>query len=67
MAPGIILSITFFMATGLTTLSFVIERKEGLLERSIVSGIFSVQIKQIVYYKVFYFRGVKYSRISQLG
>ena len=38
MAPGIILSITFFMATGLTALSFVLERKQGLLDRSLVAG-----------------------------
>ncbi|OWF47833.1 ABC transporter G family member 20 [Mizuhopecten yessoensis] len=44
MAPGIILSITFFMATGLTTLAFVVEKKEGLLERSIVSGMTPFEI-----------------------
>ncbi|XP_060081925.1 ABC transporter G family member 20-like [Ylistrum balloti] len=44
MAPGIILSITFFMATGLTTLAFVMEKKEGLLERSMVSGMTPFEI-----------------------
>ncbi|XP_068207094.1 ABC transporter G family member 20-like [Palaemon carinicauda] len=39
MAPGVILSITYFMAVGLTALSFVIERKEGLLDRSWVAGV----------------------------
>ena len=39
MAPGVILSITYFMAVGLTALSFIIERKEGLLERSWVAGV----------------------------
>lgn len=44
MAPGIVLSITFFMATGLTTLSFVLERKEGLLERGFVAGLTAFEI-----------------------
>ncbi|XP_078325748.1 ABC transporter G family member 20-like isoform X1 [Crassostrea virginica] len=43
-APGIILSITFFMATGLTTLSFVIEKKEGLLDRSLTAGMSAFEI-----------------------
>ncbi|XP_023931598.1 ABC transporter G family member 23-like, partial [Lingula anatina] len=37
MAPGIIISITFFMACGLTALAFVLERKEGLLDRSLTT------------------------------
>ncbi|KAI0241754.1 ABC transporter G family member 20 [Lamellibrachia satsuma] len=44
MAPGIILSITFFMATGLTALSFVLERKQGLLDRSFVAGVTAVEV-----------------------
>ncbi|CAH1797733.1 unnamed protein product, partial [Owenia fusiformis] len=44
MAPGIILSITFFMATGLTTLSFVLEGKQGLLDRSLVAGVNTVEV-----------------------
>ncbi|XP_069787823.1 ABC transporter G family member 20 isoform X2 [Narcine bancroftii] len=43
-APGAILSITFFLALGLTTLSFVIERKEGLLERGWVAGVHSLEV-----------------------
>ncbi|XP_056011638.1 ABC transporter G family member 20-like [Ostrea edulis] len=43
-APGIILSITFFMATGLTTLAFVIEKKEGLLDRSLTAGMSAFEI-----------------------
>lgn len=39
MAPGICNSITFFMATGLTTLAFVLERKEGNYERNLVNGV----------------------------
>lgn len=37
-------SITFFMATGLTTLSFVIEKKEGLLDRSLTAGVSAFEI-----------------------
>ncbi|XP_052062173.1 ABC transporter G family member 20-like isoform X2 [Mytilus californianus] len=44
MAPGIILSITFFMATGLTTLVFVTEKKEGLLDRCMVAGVSAFEI-----------------------
>jgi hypothetical protein len=29
MAPGVILSITYFMAVGLTSISFIIERRKG--------------------------------------
>lgn len=32
-------SITFYLAVGLTALSFVLERKEGLLDRCWVAGI----------------------------
>ncbi len=39
MAPGVILSIAFLAAVALTALAFVMERKEGLLERSLVAGI----------------------------
>lgn len=31
-------SITFYLAVGLTALSFVLERKEGLLDRCWVAG-----------------------------
>ncbi|KAK8406150.1 hypothetical protein O3P69_007102 [Scylla paramamosain] len=44
MAPGVILTITYFMAVGLTALSFIIERKEGLLDRSWVSGVQSSEV-----------------------
>lgn len=33
-----LLSITFYLAVGLTALSFVLERKEGLLDRCCVAG-----------------------------
>ncbi|XP_066552785.1 ABC transporter G family member 20 [Amia ocellicauda] len=41
--PGAILSITFYLAVGLTALSFVIERKEGLLDRCWVAGVSSLE------------------------
>ncbi|RWS06338.1 ABC transporter G family member 23-like protein [Dinothrombium tinctorium] len=37
--PGLILGIIYILATGLTSLAFVLERKEGLLERTLVAGI----------------------------
>uniref|UniRef100_A0A7N8YEN3 ATP-binding cassette, sub-family H, member 1 n=1 Tax=Mastacembelus armatus TaxID=205130 RepID=A0A7N8YEN3_9TELE len=36
-------SITFYLAVGLTALSFVLERKEGLLDRCWVAGVSSVE------------------------
>ncbi|XP_072363224.1 ABC transporter G family member 23 [Scyliorhinus torazame] len=42
--PGIILSIAFFLAVGLTALSFVIERREGLLDRCWIAGVSSLEI-----------------------
>ena len=44
MAPGVILSITYFMAVGLTSISFIIERKEGLLDRSWIAGVTSLEV-----------------------
>jgi len=44
MTPGVILSITYFMAVGLTALSFIIERKEGLLDRSWVAGVTATEV-----------------------
>ncbi|XP_054154440.1 ABC transporter G family member 20-like [Oppia nitens] len=41
MAPGVVLSIAFLAAVALTALAFVMERKEGLLERSLVAGVSS--------------------------
>jgi len=50
MTPGIIICITYILAVGLTSLSFVTERKEGLLERTIVAGvkIYEILISQII-------------------
>nr|XP_006817503.1 PREDICTED: uncharacterized protein LOC102803451 [Saccoglossus kowalevskii] len=44
MAPGVILSITFFLAVGLTALTLIIERKEGLLDRSWVAGVNAAEL-----------------------
>jgi ABC-type multidrug transport system permease subunit len=44
MAPGVIVSITYVMATGLTALAFVLEKRDGMLERSQVSGVTTSQI-----------------------
>ncbi|KAF1375473.1 hypothetical protein PFLUV_G00220560 [Perca fluviatilis] len=41
--PGAVLSITFYLAVGLTALSFVLERKEGLLDRCWVAGVSSLE------------------------
>lgn len=44
MAPGVVISITYVMATGLTALAFILEKRDGLLERSLVSGVTTSQI-----------------------
>ncbi|KAM9804100.1 ABC transporter G family member 20 [Neosynchiropus ocellatus] len=41
--PGSVLSITFYLALGLTALSFVLDRKEGLLDRCWVAGVSSLE------------------------
>ncbi|KAK1793688.1 hypothetical protein P4O66_011456, partial [Electrophorus voltai] len=41
--PGAVLSITFYLAVGLTALSFVLERKEGLMDRCRVAGVSSLE------------------------
>ncbi|XP_062499553.1 ABC transporter G family member 20-like [Corticium candelabrum] len=38
-APGILVSISFGMAIGLTAITLILERKEGLLDRSWVAGV----------------------------
>lgn len=50
MAPGIIISITYIMAVGLTAISIVSEQKEGLLERSWVAGVrpFEVILSHVI-------------------
>lgn len=43
-APGVILTIIFFLAVALTTGAMLLERNEGILERSLVNGITSIEI-----------------------
>ena len=39
MAPGFILSLAFFASIATAALTLVLERKDGLLERSLVTGV----------------------------
>ncbi|XP_046614540.1 ABC transporter G family member 20 isoform X1 [Neodiprion virginianus] len=43
-APGIILTIIFFLSVALTSGALLLERNEGLMERSLVSGITGTEI-----------------------
>ncbi|GAB1869390.1 ABC transporter G family member 20 isoform X2 [Camponotus japonicus] len=43
-APGVILTIVFFLAVALTSSALIIERMEGLLDRSWVAGVSPVEI-----------------------
>ncbi|KAL1498235.1 hypothetical protein ABEB36_009067 [Hypothenemus hampei] len=43
-APGVILTIIFFMAVALTSGSMLLERNEGILERTLVNGITGTEI-----------------------
>ncbi|CAF3547196.1 unnamed protein product [Rotaria sp. Silwood1] len=43
-APGMMISIIFFLAIGLTALIFVVEKKEGLLERSWIAGVTTIEV-----------------------
>jgi ABC-type multidrug transport system permease subunit len=42
--PGLIIAIEFGIAIGLTAFSFIIERNEGLLERTLAAGINVMQM-----------------------
>jgi len=44
MSSGVIVSITYIMATGLTALAFILERRDGLFERSLVAGVDTLQV-----------------------
>lgn len=44
MAPGVVLSMTYVMATGLTALLFILERNDGMFERSLVTGVDTTQM-----------------------
>ncbi|XP_012063198.1 PREDICTED: uncharacterized protein LOC105626508 [Atta cephalotes] len=43
-APGVILTIIFFLSVALTSGAMLLERNEGLLERSLVSGVTGTEI-----------------------
>lgn len=44
MAPGIMVTIIFVLSIGLTALIFVIEKKEGLLERTAVANVNTIEL-----------------------
>ena len=44
MSPGIMITVIFTTTIGLTALMFVMEKKEGLHERSFVAGVSTVEI-----------------------
>ncbi|RWS26667.1 ATP-binding cassette transporter sub-family H 88708-like protein [Leptotrombidium deliense] len=43
-APGLILGVTYILAVGLTALAFVIDRKGGQLERTLIAGVHPIHI-----------------------
>ncbi|EFA10297.1 ABC transporter G family member 20 [Tribolium castaneum] len=43
-APGVILTIIFFLAVALTSGAMLLERNEGILERSLVNGISGIEL-----------------------
>ncbi|XP_065225209.1 ABC transporter G family member 23 isoform X2 [Planococcus citri] len=43
-APGVMLTIIFFLAVALTSGAMLIERNEGILERSLVSGVTGIEV-----------------------
>lgn len=44
MAPGVMLTVIFTLSIGLTALMFVIEKKEGLLERTAVANVNTMEL-----------------------
>nr|XP_014340265.1 PREDICTED: ABC transporter G family member 23-like [Latimeria chalumnae] len=68
-APGAILSITFFLAVALTSLAFVVERKEGLLDRCWVAGWYDVDHLLIAKFRQYSRtqRGTTMGFIAKLG
>ncbi|XP_065560210.1 ABC transporter G family member 20-like isoform X2 [Artemia franciscana] len=44
MAPGVILTILYFIAVALTAAVFINERKQGLLDRSLVAGVTMTEV-----------------------
>ena len=45
MVPGIMVTIVFSLSIGLTSLMFVLEKKDGLLDRSGIAGKFNERFK----------------------
>lgn len=59
--PGFILGIIFVVAVGLTAVSFVQERKDGILERSLVAGVRSIHIllaHVLIQFGIIFFQGL---------
>ncbi len=54
MAPGIALSVIFFMSVASTASNFVLERRLGLSERSYLSGVRTIEIllSQLIVYSL---------------
>ncbi|CAG2166871.1 unnamed protein product, partial [Oppiella nova] len=50
MAPGMMIAIIFILAVGLTALSFVTEKKESLLDRTLMTG---VKIYEFLFAQIF--------------
>lgn len=44
MSPGVLISISYIMATGLTSLAFITERRDGLYDRTLAAGVDHVQM-----------------------
>lgn len=44
MVPGIMVTIIFSLSIGLTSLLFVLEKKDGILDRSAIAGTFDLLI-----------------------
>ncbi|XP_071035907.1 ABC transporter G family member 20 isoform X1 [Parasteatoda tepidariorum] len=53
MAPGMILGITYMMAVGLSSMSIIIEKKEGQLDRSWVAGVKSWEVVFSIFFSLF--------------
>lgn len=53
MAPGMILGITYIMAVGLSSMSIIIEKKEGLLDRSWIAGVRAWEVMFSILFTLF--------------
>ncbi|XP_055933092.1 ABC transporter G family member 20-like [Argiope bruennichi] len=53
MAPGMILGITYIMAVGLSAMAVIIEKKEGLLDRSWFAGVRSWEVMFSMLFSLF--------------